>query len=662
MISMRISLNQTPKSVFINENSMKKFILLFLLVLSFGSISAEKRNLLEKEAQKIDLGQSLVNTFSELNFPKYSDREFWDSLPPQIRNEYIKSAEAALNYNWPSIKATDYLEFVRSGDLRDDIYSAPRSALIALVMGELAEGKGRFLDQIVNGVWFYSEQTWWGWPAHFYLQKALPGLPDVNEPTIDLGVGEVANILSWTWLLFKDEFDKIHPLIAERLKSEVMKKAIIPYYERSDFWWQGLAGGRSVNNWNPWINCNILTAILILEDNQEKKISGVEKVIRSLDRFVNDYPDDGGCDEGPSYWRRAGGSFFQCLNLLSAVTKNKFNIYDNHLVKNIGSYIYKVYIEYPYFINFADADAMTNADANIIFEYGKAINDPSMQKLGAYLAFKQNLGQKMPNGRIDEQILQLMQLKDIEDFHGEDILISHFWLPDIEVGGGRDNSNSSKGFFFAAKGGHNAESHNHNDVGSCIVYYNGKPCIVDIGREKYTAKTFSNQRYNIWTMQSQYHNLPRINGVDQKNGREFKAIHTCYKSDSRQIIFSTDIAQAYPKEAGVKKWERTYLLQRGKRFIIKDSYELKEVVDTTSINLILYCDARKIESGIIRLTGHDYNLDLKYNSNILTPKIEHYNVTDSGLKRYWPEGITRIVFIVNSAAGKGESVIKIMPL
>jgi len=47
---------------------------------------------------------------------------------------------------------------------------------------------------------------------------------------------------------------------------------------------------------------------------------------------------------------------------------------------------------------------------------------------------------------------------------------------------------------------------------------------------------------------------------------------------------------------------------------------------------------------------------------MLTPRIEHYNVTDSGLKRSWAEGITRIVFIVNSAAGEGESVIKITPL
>ncbi len=87
------------------------------------------------------------------------------------------------------------------------------------------EGKGRFIDQIINGVWYYSEQTWWGWSAHLPEPN---GLPDIDKPSIDLGVGEIANILSWTWHLFHDEFDKIHPLISKRLKDEIMYKAITP--------------------------------------------------------------------------------------------------------------------------------------------------------------------------------------------------------------------------------------------------------------------------------------------------------------------------------------------------------------------------------------------------------------------------------------------------
>lgn len=634
----------------------------FLLVLSGLPVAvspAEKRDLLQKEAGKINLAESLVKNFSELDFPTYNNRNFWERLPEKMRKEYIRMAEEYTDYDWPAVKATDYLEIIRSGDRRQEAYAAPRAALTALVMGELIEGKGRFTDQIVNGTWYYCEQTWWGWSAHLTLQKAPNGLPDPDEPVIDLGVGEITNILSWTWYLFKEEFDKIHPLISKRLKNEIMKKAVIPYYERNDFWWQGLDRDRSVNNWNPWTNHNMLTAILILEDNQAKKTEGVEKVIRSLDVFINGYPDDGGCDEGPSYWGRAGASLFQNLDLLNRATKGRFNVFNNQLIKNMGSYIYKTYIHYPYYVNFADADAKMWPPSSIIYCYGKAIGDPVMEKFGAFLARKEDWGNKPVGGKVDEQIMQLMYLGEIENAVAEEPLISDFWLPETEVAGARDTIGSWRGFFFAAKGGHNAESHNHNDVGSCVMYFNGNPCLVDIGRETYTAKTFSSSRYEIWTMQSQYHNLPKINGVDQAPGRGFKAANTTFKADPAKVVFSTDIAAAYPAGAAVKTWIRSYQLDRRKRFIIKDNYELSEIKNSpTTINFVTSCEVTQIKSGLLQLKGDSFSLNMIYNPNVVSPIIEYTKITDKGLSRYW-EGINRIVFTVLNQKKKGENVIVI---
>lgn len=639
---------------------MKKlFILILYSTFAISGFSKEQRDVLQKEAQQINLAQALVKNFSELDFPNYQNRAFWNNLPEGLKKQYIEEAEKSLDYNWPVVKATDYLEIIRSGDRRQEVYAAPRAALMALVMGELAEGKGRFTDQIVNGVWYYSEQTWWGWSAHLTAQKAPHGLPDVNEPVIDLGVGEITNILSWTWLLFKDEFDKIHPLISVRLKDEIMKKAVIPYYERNDFWWQGLDGSRDVNNWNPWTNHNMLTAILILEDDQAKKIKGVEKVVKSLDQFINVYTNDGGCDEGPSYWGRAGASLYQCLDLLKRATNGKFDVYDNQLVKNMGSYIYKAYIEYPYFINFADADATTGGRPQIIYSYGKDIGDPTMQKFGAFLAKKQDWGKEIPEGKVDEQIMQLMYLKEIENAEAEDALISDFWLSETQVAGARDKAGSSDGFFFAAKGGHNAESHNHNDLGTCVLYFNGKPCLVDIGRETYTAKTFSSRRYEIWTMQSQFHNLPKINGIDQKEGRDFVATNSTFKADAKKAVFSTDIFKAYPESAEVKKWVRSYTLERGKKFVVNDNWELGKVTgEPITLNFVTSNKVREKEPGILLLEGDGFTMEMKYNSKALSPKIEVKEITDSGLKRYW-DTITRIVFTIKNpkTAGKNEIVI-----
>lgn len=641
---------------------MRKPALIILLSFIFSiGLSQEQRNLLQNEAEKIGLANVLINDFSELGFPTYDDRDFWENLPDTIKLQYIHRAEKYLDYDWPVVKATDHLEIIRSGRRSNEAWGAPRAALTSVVMGELIEGKGRFTDQIVNGCWYYSEQTWWGWSPHLKNGSKPDGLPDPSEPLLDLGVGEVTNILSWTWFLFRAEFDKIHPLIATRLKDEIMKKAVIPFYERDDFWWQGLAIPRKVNNWVPWVNHNMLNAILILEDNQEQKIKGVQRVLRGVDVFLNQYPEDGGCDEGPSYWGHAGAELYQNIDLLRRATKGEFNIFDNQLIQNIGSYIYKAYVDYPYFINFADAAPKTSSSPRVIYSYGKDINDPVMQKFGAFLAQEQGWGTVLPGGKVDGQIKGLILLDEIKSAPAKNPLVSDFLLPDIEIAGARDEEGSSDGFFFAAKGGSNGENHNHNDVGSCIVYFNGKPCLIDIGPEAYVAKTFSSRRYEIWSLQSQYHNTPKINGQDQFPGIEFKAINTDFKTDSRKAVFSTDIAGAYPESANIDKWERGYILHKGKSFTIEDKYEFTKLPDgPTTLNLITNNKVSEIAPGKLQLEGDGFTLALTYDPKKVLPKIEMKEITDGRLQRYWPGGVTRIVFEFINPGLKGRNELQIV--
>ena len=353
-------------------------------------------------------------------------------------------------------------------------------------MGELIEGKGRFIDQIVNAVWYYSEQTWWGWSAHLYSEGRV-GLPDINEPTVDLGVGEIANDLSWTWYLFKDEFDKVHPLISKRLKQEITNKALNPYFERDDFAYMGF-NDRRPNNWNPWVNYNMLNCFLLLENDPVKKTAAVNKIINSLDKFLNGYSDDGGCDEGPSYWGVAGALLYENLNILGNVTNGRFDVFGDPLVQNIGKYFYKVNIHAPYFLNFADADATTGGNPSAVYLYGKAIKDQQLQQFGAYLAKLGKWGENSLSGRLCNQIRNLGLLGEIKNTEAKEALVSDFWFPETEVAGARDKEGSFLGFYFGVKGGFNNESHNHNDAGTCIMYYDGKPCLIDLGREEYTRK------------------------------------------------------------------------------------------------------------------------------------------------------------------------------
>ena len=638
--------------------------LIFIIYLFSGfavgktELKPKERNILANEAKAIDLQKTMITDNSWNKMPGYKDRQFWESLPDNIRKEYISKAEEYLNYAWPVVKATDYLEFIRSGDRRQQVYSACSNAVISLVMGELVEGKGRFIDQLINGVWYYSEQTWWGWSAHLSPQKAGTGLPDINDPIVDLGVGEVTSNLSWTYYLFKEQFDKVHPLISQRLKQEIYRKALTPYFERDDFGYMGFRGGRP-NNWNPWVNYNMLTSYLLMETDPAKKVAQVQKILNSLDKFLNGYSDDGGCDEGPSYWGAAGALLYENLELMMHVTKGEFNVFDDPLIQNIGKYFYKVNIHAPYFINFADADATTGGNGSIVLRYGKAINDPIMEKFGAYLLKLGKFGERAPGGKIGDQIRNLAIRDILLNTEGKEALVADFWFPDTEVGGGRDKQDSYMGFFFGAKGGFNAESHNHNDIGTCVMYYDGKPCLIDIGREEYVAKTFSSRRYEIWTMQSGWHTGAIINGADQKEGAQYKAKNTTFSANEKSVVFSTDIAGAYMENAKVKSWVRTYTLNRGKNFVISDKFQLSEIVPNTvtSSNIITYCKVSEVKPGVLKFEGDGFILNMTYNARVVKAVIELKEVTDRSLRRYWPDGITRVKLeFINPSLKGGQEV------
>ena len=86
--------------------------------------------------------------------PVSSDRTAWVNLPEDLRAALIAEGENYLGYAYPQILATDYMEFTRTGNRvhYEDKQFARRTALCALVLAECAEYKGRFLDDIVNGI------------------------------------------------------------------------------------------------------------------------------------------------------------------------------------------------------------------------------------------------------------------------------------------------------------------------------------------------------------------------------------------------------------------------------------------------------------------------------------------------------------------------------
>ncbi|MEI6603151.1 MAG: heparinase II/III family protein [Clostridia bacterium] len=586
---------------------------------------------------KIDLHQILVAQPDFVPFPPYQDRVFWSQISQEVKSYYITHAAAFLNYDWPSLKATAYLEYVQNGNRShfEKVYFDRNNAVKMLLIAECLEGSGRFINDLINGVWLICEESTWILPAHAYT--ALPDLTQ-NVRYIDLFSAETASLLTFVHYFLKDVFDQTSPYINQRIRFELQKRIIEPFLKFDDMPWMGF-GGQTVNNWNPWIISNVLPVFLLLEESAAQRVAGIQKCLLSLDNFINEYAPDGGCDEGPQYWTAAGASMFDCLEFIFAATNGRFSVYDSEKIKNIGRYIHRTHIANGLFVNFEDGGSKINPPCALIYQFGKQIGDATLTQFGAtMLAAKPFADTNLHMYFRSIQTLILYEEITAYAKHLTPVTAGDVWLEDLEYMAFRERPESESGFFLAAKGGHNDQSHNHNDVGNLIVYYNGIPILIDPGVEMYTAKTFSAHRYEIWTMQSSFHSLPEVNGRMQQNGLAYRASNVSYQSSQNKVTFSLDIAGSYPKEAGLLHWQRSFELKRqvDTEIIIREAFELTAATDQIVLNYMTLLDFEETIPGAITFALDDATSILfNYDASLLEASKERIPLEDERIKKDW---------------------------
>ena len=618
-----------------------------------GSISSGKNISLSKLYSKEELAKILIPRTRWHPFPKAAERAAWNTLPEQVRRRFINLAEEYLDQDIPNLPAALYLEYKRIGNRSNyqDVWLERRKMLHCLALAECMEGKGRFLDAVANLVWAICEESSWTWPAHVGVQKAGVGLPDTSEPIVALFSAETANSLAWTVYLLKGQLDTVSAQICKRAEKEIDLRILTPYLKRDDFGWMAFvprSDGRRPNNWNPWVNSNVLAATLLIETDDTRRRDLVNKVLRCLDNFLIPYPSDGSCDEGPSYWGHAGASLFDNLELLYSATGGHFNVYEDSVIQEIGRFIYRAHISDDYFVNIGDCDARLDIDRDLIFRYSGRIKDKNMESLAIYgLTEKKLFGTEKSFRSLGRMLYTLFNVSNLfAAKSSSEPLLRDVWLgdEDMQMMAARDKEGSSEGLYVACWAGHNGQSHNHNDVGNFIIYANGRPFIIDVGKPTYSKQTFSSDRYRIWAMQSAYHNLPMVSGVMQKAARQYAARSVEYESNRRFAQIKMDIAPAYHEEAGIKAWFRTVRFNRSKDIQVVDSFELKEMSRNIVQNLMTPCKIVQAKPGklILRDSQSRTRVILRYEPDKLTHQTETIELDDDRLVSMWGPRLYRI--------------------
>ena len=576
-------------------------------------------------------------SFSPL--PPAADRDFYENLPDDLKAGLIRQGEKYLNYSYPAIKAVDYMAFRRTGNRTDyeTLYFSRRYALGILVTAECIEYKGRFLDDIINGIFAICEESGWQLPAHnTYIRDTIQFiLPDKSRPVLDLFACETGALLAVIHYLLKRELDQMSPTICQRIREELRERIILPYLNEH-FWWMG-KDDEPMCNWTPWCTQNVLLTAFILSEEElisedEKKVVFM-KAAESCDYFIKDYGEDGCCDEGAQYYRHAGLCLFLAMEVLNQITEDSFqSLFEWPKIGNIASYILNVHVNDKYYFNFADCSPIAGRAGVREYLFGKRTNQP---RLSQFAAGDFQISQGLLFTDDINQINLFYRMLAICHYHEIMSLtvpkfIEHTDIYYPSVGLFLIHSDS---YSLAVKSGHNGDNHNHNDTGSFTLYKNGKPLFVDIGVESYTAKTFSSRRYEIWTMQSGYHNLPTLNGVDQKDGTDYHASSVEVSLEGSTPSISMELSTAYPLEDISLSYVRCVTLDREKNCVIlEDTTDCQDVI----LNFITY-NKPEIKNNFLMIGDAVCHFD---GAELLA--VETLPITDARLKTAWDHDLYRI--------------------
>ena len=581
------------------------------------------------------------------------------TIDSDFGNAMVEKAEAALAEEIPMLTLSLYRELSQTGIRShfEKLHHGRRNMAFHLIFAEAYERQGRFTAKLADVLWAIMEETTWVIPAHTKTSPNVPrtSTPEVYKeetiPGLDLYAANCCAVVSLAKHLLKDELDAISPYICDRIDHLVYLRGIRPFMV-ADMGWMG-RDGRALDNWLTNITSNILfsMAITVTDRNIRKRV--VERAFEFLDNYTAYYPEDGYCDEGPGYWGGAGGNLFDCLEMLYDISGGKINVYDHPLIRKMGEYIAKFNIDGNYYLNFADARPRLEHDGKLIMRFGEKCKSEELLRFGRTVA-----AGNPPNRRyffgIAYRTLKSAYVPEVKTADKTKAECA-VWYESGKIAIFRECEDTSRGMFVATKGGHNAEMHNHNDVGCLVVYYNGKPVIVDPSHGSYDNEFFGRKRYERWFMKSSYHSVPTYNGIEELNGAEHASRNEVCDVENKCVTM--DLSGAFPADSGLRLMERRVELA-GSVVKVTDKVEADAEGDI-QFNYLTLDEPQVISDGKLLISeGRTLEYDLRLELVIEKVENTYLPYDDLNFERMWErECLWRVT--LRARAASAVSKIKI---
>lgn len=444
----------------------------------------------------------------------------------------------------PVIKRSAYRNFRRLGD-RSLPQAKASARLRELELAALAlwlDHPKADIDYLQDLLWAYCDEHTWVMAAH-------------EGRAIDLGSAMLAATLAEILYVLGDVLEDE---VKQRVSLEIDERIFQNFwnYARSDSW------KTARHNWNHVCNGEIIRAALYQIRDPYVLANMVHSAIQNMTYALDGFTDDGGCVEGPGYWDYGFGHFAHVAHALYLKTAGELNLMSDPKVERICEYPLAANIASPVRSTFADSSNgyVPARVAMIINEFYR------METL--YGLCKHH----------EDGSLELAGIHEMAMYHGHKETEpdqKDYLLPDL----GQVKLRGAPGFnqmTLMALAGNNGVNHNHNDIGSFIVYKYEQVYLVDPGSPIYTQKTFSDERYSSVFCNSVGHSVPTINSRLQEEGADHfgtLTVENLNGTGQKQAVI--DMTDAYP-EGTVQCLSRTFVLDSdANRLLLEDAFTLR---------------------------------------------------------------------------------------
>ncbi|RAP75156.1 heparinase II/III family protein [Paenibacillus montanisoli] len=435
-----------------------------------------------------------------------------------------------------------FSEFILFGETGDrEIYQKKAgqlsSGLHLFSLLAMTDGGTKWNTGLGDAIWSICNEYTWVMPAHvgLYRNEYPNGIWDQPEPpreTVDLYAGGIAFALAE---ILHHHRERLHPWVVLRARQEIERRILKVYFDSPiPQNWE-----LKTNNW-PAVCASCIGAVAVYMVEDSEVLAGMLwRVIGVLRNYIAGFDEQGATPEGPGYGHYGFSYFVYFAELLKERTQGRISLLADKKVGRIALFPQTCLLSGGKVINFSDNSDQVNLNEGVMHrlrDYESSLRPlPDAYRAKPYLSWVDASrlllwsSQCEPSGRHAEQAGVEEQI-----YYGNQWVISKVTRSDGRM------------FAFAAKGGHNEEPHNHNDLGHFILHADGVNVLADVGIGMYTRQYFQPEhRYQMINAGSHGHSVPIVDGYRQSFGKDYRTelLHASQTED--EVQFALDMTKAY---------------------------------------------------------------------------------------------------------------------